>query len=201
MSPTFDAIAIGAAGWDTSVVLVPPDPNDVREGIVINGVTGTLRVPSPIAGEAAISDSPASILSAYLIETLGLFKDPANSPSDWPLFISSLPDGTNLPNNVASIYDRTGDTDGRIMSSVKTIVHYGIQIVLRVVNYSDGWTMGTAILEAFETVNQEFQDVSGKTYIIENITRTTQLTPTGVESGSKRRDLFSLNFITTIKEN
>jgi len=189
--------------WLEEVSGVFPSEDQVLAGVMYGptGVefTGTARILPPVAGEDGLSDSPASILAQYLIETAVEFSEPQSGLA-WPLFISSMPDSEKLKGDIGSIRDTAGVLDGRIMNSGKTVEHFGIQISLRSLDYQTGWKKGTDIIEFFEQIWNESVIVGSSTYTIFNITKTTPLTHIGVEPGTKRRDVFTINFITTIKE-
>lgn len=139
--------------------------------------------------------SPALILSRHLIDTLGIFTDPTDG-LDWPLYVSSLPDG---PNQAAAIYDSPGVLDGRLMAG-KTIEHRGIQFILRFIGYSAGYSKGEALKVAMDDIKNTLVVVDTQPYKVLSVSRATGLIPIVVEEGTKRRREYSINFMATIEE-
>lgn len=143
--------------------------------------------------------SPAIILSRLLIDTLSIFSDPTDL-ENWPLFVKNLPDGREVKSNAASVIDTTGVLDGRIMSTGKVIEHLGIQFLIRSIDYSVGFSKGEEIKTAMELVRNTTVTIDTVPYIVLNVRRTTSLVPIQTEDGTKRRALFTLNFLISMKE-
>ena len=143
-----------------------------------------------------ISDSPAVILAQYLRDA-GLFVDPDES-GDWPLYIASTPDGKNIQDDVGTVYDTTGVKDGRLMAG-QNIFHYGIQIRIRCVVYTEGYTKAKTVAANLSTLRSEEVVLEGNTYQIKNAQATSAIIPLGNEPGSKRRELLTMNYLLTLK--
>lgn len=142
--------------------------------------------------------SPAYIISEYLIGK-GLLIIPGDS-GDWPVYVGSLPDGNDIDNEIVGCMDTTPVKDGRIMSSGENIFHYGVQLVLRSTVYNTGWEKIEGLKSELELVNRNTVIISSISYRLDNITLSTGIVNIGQEEGSKRRELFSLNFIVTLEE-
>lgn len=180
-----------------------PDPSDVRAGILygVGGTqfTGTLAaLEVPAVEDGALRDSPAFVIQQYLINTVSLFSSPEDG-SPWPLYISSLPDSEKLKGDIGAIYDRVGIANGRLMSTGKNIDHPGFQIILRAIDYQEGWKRGVDVVSALETVFRYPITIGENSYVIENITKTTPFSSVGIEPGTKRRHVFTVNYIITLK--
>ncbi len=92
---------------------------------------------TPPAEVLVTENTPSSILAKYLIDTLAVFVNPGDS-GDWPLYISSLPDGIDVPFESAAVYDTTPLVDGKLMNG--TLVEaYGIQLHVRSSLYETGY--------------------------------------------------------------
>ena len=143
-----------------------------------------------------LSDSPAVILAQYLRD-VALFVDPDESGA-WPLYIDFTPDGKNVKDDVGTVYDTTGVKDGRLMSG-QNIFHYGVQIRIRCVVPSDGWTKAKSVRGNLAVVRNETVTVEGNEYEIKNVSATTNIVSLGQEPGMKRRELFTINYLLTIK--
>jgi hypothetical protein len=146
--------------------------------------------------------SPAILIARHLIDTIGLFSDPANG-STWPLYIASLPDGTGVENNAAAVYDSPGINDGRLMSG-HTPEHRGVQFIIRFSNnatdYAAGFDKAESIKKEMDAIKNIIVVHDSMPYTIYAVSRRTPTIPMGVEEGTKRRQKFSLNFTISIKE-
>jgi len=149
-----------------------------------------------------MNHSPAYIIAQYLIGE-SLLSDPTGSGS-WPVYVGALPDGNKVEDNAVGCIDTTPIRDGRIMSSGETIFHYGVQLLLRARAYNTGYAKAEVLLSALEIVAGIQEIISLKTYQIDNVSPSTGITVLGQEAQeinvSKRRYLFSLNFLVTLKE-
>lgn len=145
-----------------------------------------------------MNDSPAVIIAKWLQDE-GLFTDPSDG-LDWPVFIGSMPDGRNVDHNCAAVYDTSGVKDGRLMVG-EGIYHPGIQVKIRSASYADGWDKAMSVENSAESVRGDSVTVGVVTYTLSNISQTGTINPLGEEKGQKRRYLFTLNFVLTVKEN
>ena len=145
--------------------------------------------------------SPAFIISQYLIDE-GICVDPSDS-GDWPVFVVLLPDGDEVDDNALACFDTAPLKDGRVMEG-ENIFHYGVQILIRsdANDYSGGWTKAKEIESAMEELNRtEITIDSGNVFRVDSATDTTGVVAIGQEmENSKRRNLFSCNFLVTMKE-
>jgi len=158
----------------------------------------TQRISGTAAKDAALETSVISILAAYIINNLSLMTDPSDG-NDWPLYISSMPDGDNIETNCGAIYDTAGVLDGKL-SSGEVIQHPGIQLRIRSDDYETGYAKIEAIALALDDVSWDTIVVGGNTYLLQNISRTTSVVPLGSERGYKRRFVFTVNFLITIRK-
>jgi len=152
-----------------------------------------------------MNTSPAKVLREYLLKE-GLVEE--NGPNtDWASYVGSLPDNANpasnaarISDNIVAVMDTTPVKDGRLMSGVN-ILHYGLQVLVRAVKRSDGYQKCEAIAAALEAVDGATQVVGRYTYTFHNISQVTGTVSLGQEEEStKRRELFSINFLATIQE-
>ena len=137
--------------------------------------------------------SPASILAAYIIskETMS---NPADN-SDWPLYVSYLPDGVN--DNAGAIYNTQGIKDGRLMEG-QVIEHYGLQIKIRSDIHNTAWDKIEDISNDLDLINREEITVDFIDYLIHSVDRIGSIITLGTEPGTKKRQLFTLNFLVTL---
>lgn len=150
------------------------------------------------AEDSAFGRSVIAILAYYIINTLSLMTAPSDE-SNWPLYISSMPDGDDVKVDCGSIYDTAGMLDGKL-SSGKVVVHPGIQLRIRSDDYEQGYAKIEAITLALDDVVRDTVTVSGDSYLLENVSRSTPIVPLGSERGYKRRFLFTVNFLITLKK-
>src|SRR5574343_116506 len=135
---------------------------------------------------------PSSILWDYLVDTLALFTNPSDG-STWPLYDGSLPDGLGALNTCAAIFNTSGVMKGKSMRS-NLDQHYGIQIRIRSMTESDGYTKAKEVQDAFVSVhNQNISIVSGETWRINNLQQTTPIVLIGVDE--KLRFNHTINFL------
>ena len=147
-----------------------------------------------------MADSPAMIVQRFLLDQAPnpVVKDPT-SGQPWGLFISALPD---QPDECVAIYDTTGLTDGRIQRTGQEVVHPGIQFTVRSRKYTTGWTQAMAIVNAmilYATTPPKIV-LNGSAYHLQCAKMTGPILPLGFEQGTKRRELFTINYILTIPE-
>lgn len=143
-----------------------------------------------------LEDSPASVLATYIVG-LGHMTTPS-SGSTWPLYVSSLPDGDNVADDAGAVYDTTPLKDGRLMMG-PIVQHYGVQLTIRSRDYDDGWDKVNDIAAALDSVVDVTVTRDSVDYLIENVSRA-GVNPLGTEPGTKRRYLFTANFLLTMRQ-
>lgn len=117
----------------------------------------------------------------------------------WPCFVSFAPD---TPDNLVCIYDTAGKQDGRIMASGEAIIHPGIQIMVRGLDYNDVHSQMRKIWLNTDAVRKVTVAISGgSTYSLLNVSRTGDVLNAGIESVSdRRRYVLTLNAVVTMRE-
>ena len=140
----------------------------------------------------------AAVIADYIINDAAKMTSP-NVSGDWPLYISSMPDGNDVPDNCGAIYDTTDLKDGRQMNG-PVIRHYGIQLRIRSTDYQTGWIKIEDISSDLDILSSEYT-VSSIVYTIQNVSRTSPIVALGMEPGTTRRFHFTMNYLVTIKAN
>ena len=140
---------------------------------------------------------PSAILADYCIGTLGVFT--AVGGTTWPLYHSCLPDGPNVLDNIVAIYDTSGYLQGKNMRRVLD-QRYGIQFMLRSIDYDTGYQKLASVLETFEAVHNADVVLGSQTFQIGNISQASAIGVLGIEPTTKQRYLFSANLLITLKE-
>lgn len=119
-----------------------------------------------------------------------------NDGNNWPIFVGFLP---NDPDNAICIYDTAGRLDGRIMRSGEQIVHPGIQVRVRASNYLDAQGKVTTIARVLDAQYQVTITLGTESYLVQNISRSSDIFSLGVEDSDRRRHSFTVNATVTIK--
>jgi len=159
-------------------------------GVLISKMIGT--------GSNQLLASPAYILSQYIIEELATMTTPSDG-SDWPLYVNHMPDGKDAIDNCGTLYDTTGTKDGRLMSGVVP-QHFGIQLRIRSLGNQAGYVKIEDLAAAMDGVRSVEFTLDGEDYIIQNVSRTSSVIPLGIEGGTKRRYLFTINFLVSMRK-
>ncbi len=141
--------------------------------------------------------SPAFILATYLIGQ-GLMTDPVDN-DEWPLYVSFMPDSSDVKTDCGTLYDIPGTKDGRLMAG-EVIQHFGFQLKIRSSDYNTGWAKAEAIATNLDSVNNNVETVEGEDYQICNVSRVEPIVALGTEAGTKQRRLFTINFLVTVKK-
>jgi len=170
---------------------------DIIGGDLLAQMTGGVFEMEP-SYTSESSDSPAAILATYLMQQL-IMTSPSAS-STWPLYIASLPDGANVQDNAGAIYNTTPVKDSRQMSDGFVLKHYGIQIKIRAKDDETGWDKCNDILSLFDAVHNVDVTKGDVLHRLQNISQTSGIVSLGTEIGTKRRLLFTMNFLVTLKE-
>lgn len=143
-----------------------------------------------------LQHTPCFILGSYLIAE-AIVSLPSLS-DDWPLYKSSLPDDQNVEDNASAIYDTTPIIDARIRRGFPN-THYGLQIKIRASNYEIGKTKALNIFSSLQDIQNSGVEFDDYIYEILAANLTTGIISLGLERGTKRRYLFTLNFLSVIK--
>jgi hypothetical protein len=150
-----------------------------------------------LAQTQTLGESPASVLAQWIINQA--YMTLPSSGTTWPLYISYLPDGDDVEDDCGAIYDTTPIKDGRLMSG-PIVQHYGVQLTIRSTGYDDGWDKINAISAAMDAINLVTVTRNSVDYLLETVTRT-GVNSLGVEPDTtKRRYLFTANFVLTMRE-
>ncbi len=146
----------------------------------------------------SIADSPALIVQRWMIDIALLGVDPeVDTVSDYPVYISQLPDAKEIKDRAIAVYDTGGTTEGRIQSTGETIEHFTLQIRIRDNSYDIGYAKASAIAEALDLVNKDVIVIGLISYTIFSANRS-PIIPLGPEFDKRRRHGFTINVLATI---
>lgn len=137
--------------------------------------------------------SPAHILAEYLRQgesSLGLFTDPADE-GDWPLYVSSLPDGNGVPANAAAVYDTSGVKIARLNNGTN-VFQYGVQVFIRSSDYIIGHGKASELESLLEGLLNEKVTIGEEVYVINTFNQTSPVLVLGQDPDT-RRDAFTIN--------
>ena len=160
---------------------------------ITGGVWYKTSVPSGTPSDRLYT-SPASIMTAYIIDELELMSDPSDE-DDWPLYISSMPDEIS---NCGTVYDTSGLKDGRLMVG-PVIQHQGIQLRIRANNYEIGNAKIEEIAVQLDAIKGSTVVLGERTYKIYNASRTSNILFLRVEP-ENRRSVCVINYLMTVKD-
>lgn len=141
--------------------------------------------------------APSDIIY-HLLLALGHGTDPTGEDT-WPIFVGFLPDA---PDEALCVYDTAGRQDGRLMSDGTQIIHPGIQIRVRGKIYLDTYDKIRDIaLDLDAQADTVVTIAAGEDYIVQNVSRTGDIIPLGVEEiDGRRTHHFTLNAVITLNE-
>lgn len=142
--------------------------------------------------------APTEILYTWLLAN-GHFTNP-NVGGTWPVYRDALPDGPNVADNAAALYDTAGVIQAKDMIGVVN-QRYGIQIKLRCRPNVDGYAKVESVLSALDSITDASVTVGSDTYELCNISRAGGMACLGKETGTtKGRLLYTANVLLTIKQ-
>lgn len=150
----------------------------------------------------------ADIVRILLIQNGYGFKNTSATAPAWSVFVALMP--AEMDKGIV-VYDTAGKLDGRSMRSGEQTEHPGIMVRVRGPNYLETSTKVGDIARFFDSLPSRSEvtmpaaplspaDLAGRTFIIQNISRTGSIMPTGVEEGDRIRHGFTLNAVLTIRE-
>jgi len=143
----------------------------------------------------SLAHSPADILRYSLI-ALGLGADPTAVSPTWPIYVGAEP---NVPDNVITLYDTEGRSDGRMNPTGERAEHHGIQVRVRAINHTTGYAKARAIAVALdESIVLTTVTISGTTYLIHAVSRTSDVIPLGKDVSTSKRSLFTINALAAL---
>ncbi len=138
-----------------------------------------------------MTHSPTQVLAAYLQEASDASFTLPSDDGLWPLYISALPDSTEVEINAAAIYDTTGVKHARLLKDGAELRSYGFQIKVRGKTYNEAWAKADEVSVLLTTVHDVTVELDGSTYWIDCVSQTTP--PISMGQDEKRRANFSIN--------
>jgi len=140
--------------------------------------------------------SPAEVLRAALVAA-GVGSLPSDDAA-WPIYVGHMPD---TPDSAICVYDTSGRSEGRIMSTGETIIKPGFQIRTRAKAHTDGYVKAHAAGVACDGFrNTDIALGGGAGYRLISVSRIGGIASLGVEPEGNRRVGFTLNGTLTYRE-
>lgn len=139
--------------------------------------------------------SPADIILELLQENdqLELFDG-----TPWPGFVAHLP---NSPDACVAVFDTLPLTQARVLGTGVTIRRWGFMLRLRTGrrDYTEGWTKITGLDDYLVTVHNRTVTFSDVAYKVTAITNEGGPTFNGQEDEQSRRNIFTDNFLFSLR--
>lgn len=140
----------------------------------------------------SLSDSPAKIVRQWLVDQTAVTLPSASGA--WPCYRGKMSDTGNA---AAGIYDTTGKIEGREMQGGVVHTKPGIQLRMRSKDYDEVYAKINAVATLFESLQRAAVTVGAKTYLIQSVTQTSDITAIGRDDQDRMH--FTLNLIVTVK--
>ena len=147
----------------------------------------------------SLENSPADVVRWLLIQ-LGLGTNPEDE-KNWPVEVSNEPD---KPDNLITVYDTAGITDGRVQRTGETAEHRGVMFQIRGTSQPVAWGKAEEIKTVIDesVVNSTViigAGTAGKEYVVFSITRHSGPVSLGREPGTNRF-LFTINAVVALRQ-
>lgn len=145
-----------------------------------------------------MTHSPAKVLAELLTEDSdSLFTDPTLKLA-WPLYTSSMPDGSGVAANVGCVYDTAGRLDARLLANGVELWSYGVQLKIRAGVYADGWTKAKLLSDLLSLMHNATVVIGSNSYLIECFINTSSVLFIGYDES--RRPSFTINGLVMVAE-
>lgn len=144
----------------------------------------------------SLTHSPAEVVRQLLVDlSLGTLPSAGGS---WPICATQELDS---PDNAMTVYDTSGRLDGRTMTDGEQQEHYGFQVRVRSATHEAGHAKANAIAVALDqSVLLEVVTVETSVYLVQAVSRTTNVLPIGKETGLSKRSLFTINAVVSLRQ-
>jgi len=142
-------------------------------------------------------DAPSSIIASVIVQILEEMSNPLDG-GVWPLYISMMPDDSDVEDDCGAIYDAPGIVNARLMREGEVVEHHGVQIKIRSTDYETGYRKIRELALDLDAVKNQSITLGDNVYTVNNLARVGTIDYLGIEKESKRRYLFTVNFIACI---
>jgi hypothetical protein len=146
----------------------------------------------------ALTDSPAQIVQALLVQ-LRIASDPGSAATlPWPVYAPDLPD---MPDACLRVTDTLGTEFGKSQPDGELLVHHGFQVLVRSTDHPTGWRQADLVRDALAkrcrltTVAAPLGTggAAPRSYLVFNINGIGPVLTLGLDNPTSRRRVFSIN--------
>ena len=143
----------------------------------------------------SLTHSPADVIR-WLLVSGSLGTNPSLGLT-WPIYASDDPD---LPDDLMTVYDTAGVTQGRLQETGETAEHRGVMVQIRGIDQPTTWAKADAVRAYLdESVHNEIITVGGSQYVVHAVTRKSGPISLGREPTTSRF-LFTLNAVVSLRQ-
>lgn len=141
-------------------------------------------------------DATPATISAQVLIDFGVGNKFTERHLDWSVYVSAEPDA---PDQVITVYDTAGITEGRHHTDGSVPEQMGIQFRIRSIGYLAGWKKGLQLMRVLdeEVYHHEVLLDQDLQFNVHAFTRRGSLFPLGPEPENSARDLFTVNYTVT----
>lgn len=143
-----------------------------------------------IATEATSADIVAAVLRAADVFTL-----PTDRES-WPVYAGFFPDD---PDEAAGVLNTTPIKDGRYQGTGETILHPGVQLLVRGTTDARAGAKVAAAVNAMDAALREAVEIGDESFVLQAATLRSGPVALGQEP-ERRRFLYSVNWTVSLKQ-
>ncbi len=150
----------------------------------------------------SLSHSQADIIAQLLID-LAFGTDPTIDGT-WPIYVTEEPDN---PDNVITVYDTVGTSDGRTQFDGEQQIHHGVQVRVRSTTHHPGYDKANDIAVGLdETILRDTVGVASvfgtgtAQYFVDSVSRKGDVISLGRESPNSKRTIFTINATVALRE-
>lgn len=121
-----------------------------------------------------------------------------HTSTNWPVFATNEPSD---PDNCITVYDATGENNGRTMPDGEQQTKHAFQVRVRAVTHAVGFAKANAIAIALdEDVYQETVHVDSTTYLVHAVSQRGDILSLGKGNTADRRSLFTINGLVVVRQ-
>ncbi len=146
-----------------------------------------------------MKSSAAHVVRDYLVQ-IGLGTLPSLEAT-WPIFVGKSQD---KPDNMVLLSNTMGMMNGRDLRSGKTHEHFGLSMLVRSTEETIGYKRADLLCKVFDAIFRQVVTVDSVRYMIQSISRRTQIVPLGSAREEKelaeKRILHSANLLVAVTD-
>lgn len=142
--------------------------------------------------------SPANVLQRLLVGlSLGVLPSAGSGSLTWPIYCSLEPDE---PDNCITVEDQQGRLQGRVQISGEFQGQEGWSIRVRSALYPIGYEKANDIVVSIDQVLRQTVTIGADIYLVQSLTRTTDVIPLRRNVPESSRSLFTINGLISVRK-